>query len=298
MFDLYLRHEWWFAATQLALAMLGMGATLSVADFVGVFRQPRAFVVGAVVQVVAVPLLALALTAVLSPPPGIAFGLLLVAAMPGGAMSNVVTYFARGNVALSIALTAVITLTCIATTPLVLRLLAGELVRDDFAMPVAAIAFDIAVCLLAPLAAGMAVGTVLGTTARRSAFARWCIRLSLTVVVAIAVGSAGAGRLDLGAHHLAPLAAIVLLPILAQMAGTVPGWLLGLSRADLAAIAIETSIRNTNLALLLKASLFPATPGVADPLADGVLLSALLYGGAAAPLAIPLVFAHRWLARR
>ena len=298
MFDLYLRHEWWFAATQLALAMLGMGATLSVADFVGVFRQPRAFVVGAVVQVVAVPLLALALTAVLTPPPGIAFGLLLVAAMPGGAMSNVVTYFARGNVALSIALTAVITLTCIATTPLVLRLLAGELVRDDFAMPVAAIALDIAVCLLVPLAAGMAVGAVLGTSARRSAFARWCIRLSLTVVVAIAVGSAGAGRLDLGAHHLAPLAAIVLLPILAQVAGTVPGWLLGLSRADLAAIAIETSIRNTNLALLLKASLFPVTPGVADPLADGVLLSALLYGGAAAPLAIPLVFAHRWLARR
>lgn len=298
MFEAYVRHEWWFAASQLALAMLGMGATLSVDDFVGVFRQPRAFLVGALVQVIGVPLLALAINAGLAPPPGIAFGLVLVAAMPGGAMSNVVTYFARGNVALSIALTGVITLTCIGTTPLVLRLLAGELVRGDFAMPVGAIAVDIAVCLLTPLALGMAVGATLGTTARRSAFARWCVRLSLTVVVAIAVGSAGAGRLDVGAHSLAPLAAIGLLVVLAQVAGTLPGWLLGLSRADLAAIAIETTIRNTNLALLLKASLFPVAPGVADPLADGVLFAALLYGGTAAPLSIPLVLAHRWLARR
>ena len=298
MFDAYVRHEWWFAATQLALAMLGMGATLRVADFVGVFRQPRAFLVGALVQVLGVPLLALAINATLAPPPGIAFGLVLVTAMPGGAMSNVATYFARGNVALSIALTGVITLTCMATTPLVLRLLAGDLVRSDFAMPVDAIAVDIAVCLLAPLVLGMAVGAALGTTVRRSAFARWCVRFSLTVVVAIAVGSAGAGRLDAGAHSATPMIAIVLLVVLSQLAGTLPGWLVGLPRADLAAIAIETTIRNTNLALLLKASLFPVVPGVADPLADGVLFTALLYGGAAAPLSIPLVLAHRRLARR
>ena len=298
MFELYVRHEWWFAATQLALAMLGMGATLSVADFVGVFRQPRAFLIGALVQVVGTPLMAVALNAALAPETGIAFGLILVAAMPGGAMSNVVTFFARGSVALSIALTAVITLASMATTPLVLRLLAGDLVRADFAMPVGAIALDIAVCLLLPLLFGMAAGAWLGSTARRGAMARWCIRLSFAVVACIAIGSAGAGRLDVGAHSALPLAAIVTLALLCQVAGTAPGWLLGLRRGDLAAIAIETSIRNTNLALLIKASLFPVVPGVADPLADGVLFTALLYGGLAAPLSIPLVLAHRWLAAR
>jgi BASS family bile acid:Na+ symporter len=298
MFDLYVRHEWWFAATQLALAMLGMGATLSVDDFVAVFRLPRAFVVGAVVQVVGIPLLALAVNAALAPAAGIAFGLLLVAAMPGGAMSNVLTWFARGNVPLSIALTAVITLTSIVTAPLLLRLLAGELVPSDFSMPVSVIAADIVVCLLIPLLLGMAISVPLATTERRGAFARWCIRLSLTVVVFIAIGSAGAGRLTMSADSLGPLFAIVVFALLTQQAGTLAGWLAGLPRTDLAAIAIETSIRNTNLALLLKASLFPAVPGVADPLGDGVLFTALLYGGAAAPLSIPLIMTHRWLARR
>ena len=297
MFEWYVSHEWWFAAIQLALAMLGMGATLSADDFVGVFRQPRAFVIGAVVQIVGTPLMALLLTVTLPLSPGIAFGLLLVAAMPGGAMSNVATYFARGNVALSIALTAVITLACIATTPLVLRLFAADFVPAAFAMPVAAIAFDIAVCLLLPLLFGMIAGAFLGTKARRGVMARWCIRLSVAVIVCIAIGAAGAGLLEIGAHSAIPLVAITCLALLCQLAGTAPGWLLGLPRSDLAAIAIENSIRNTNLALLLKASLFPVVVGVADPLADGVLFVALLYGGVAAPLSVPLVMVHRRLAR-
>lgn len=298
MFELYVRHEWWFAATQLALAMLGMGATLGADDFVGVFRQPRAFLIGALVQIVGTPLLALALTALLPVPPGIAFGLLVVSAMPGGAMSNVATYFARGSVALSIALTAVITLACIATTPVVLRLLAADFVPAAFAMPVGAIALDIAVCLLLPLLFGMAIGRLLGTTARRGAMARWCIRLSLAVVVCIGVGSAGAGRLDIGAHSVLPLTAIVALIVACQIAGTLPGWLLGLTRGEVAAVAIENTIRNTNLALLLKVSLFPIVPGVPNALADGILFVALLYGGAAAPLVIPLILVHRRLGAR
>jgi len=297
MFDLYVRGEWWFAAAQLSLAMFGMGATLRADDFIAVFRQPRAFAVGFVVQIVVIPLIALALDAALDPPPGIAFGIILVAAAPGGAMSNVFTYFAKSNVPLSIALTAVVTLTCMATTPLVLRLLAGDLVPPEFVMPVGAIAFDIAVCLLIPLALGMAAGAPL-PTATRALIARWCIRGSLAVVVLIAVGSAGAGRLDVGAHGGGAILLVLLFAFLAQQAGTLAGVLLGLPRADIGAISIEAAIRNTNLALLLKASLFPAVAGVADPMADGVLFTALLFGGLSAPLIIPLILVHRRLARR
>jgi BASS family bile acid:Na+ symporter len=296
VFDFYLRHEWWFAAVQLALAMFGMGATLRLDDFIAVFRQPKAFIAGFVIQVIGIPLLALAFNAAAAPPAGVAFGLILVAAMPGGAMSNVVTYFARSNVPLSIALTAVVTLTCMVTTPAVLRLLAGDLVRDDFAMPIGAIAFDIAVCLLVPLALGMMAGAPLRHHTRELV-ARWCIRGSLAVVLCIAIGSAGAGRLGGDALAGGNLLLIVLFAITVQQAGTLPAWALGLSRPDVGSIAIETSIRNTNLALLLKASLFPVAPGVADPMADGVLVTALLFGAFAAPLTIPLVLVHRWLAR-
>src|SRR5690606_37674106 len=164
------------------------------------------FLVGLAVQIIGVPLLALAVNALLAPPPGIAFGLVLVAAMPGGAMSNVVAWFARAHVPLSIALTAVGTLGCMLTTPVVLRLLAGELVPPDFAMPAGAIALDIAVCLLLPLAAGMACGARL-TTRQRSALAGWCVRASLVVVVGIAVGLLSAGRLDPRAYGVSALVA-------------------------------------------------------------------------------------------
>lgn len=297
MAQFYLTWEWWFAATQLALAMFGMGATLRLDDFVGVFRAPRGFLVGAGVQVVGVPLLAVAVNALLAPPPGIAFGLVLVAAMPGGSMSNVVTWFAHASVPLSIALTAVITLGCMATTPLVLRLLVGDLVPADFVMPVGAIALDIAVCLLIPLAIGMAVGARL-PTARRAAIARWCVRASLLVVVGIAVGSASAGRLDASAYGGSALLAVLVLAFAVQQLGTLAGVVSGLRRAEIGAIAIEAAIRNTNLAILLKASLFPAIPGIPDPMADGVLFTALLFAALAGPLTIPLIVVHRVLAAR
>ncbi|MGH7786922.1 MAG: bile acid:sodium symporter family protein [Candidatus Binatia bacterium] len=296
MFEFYLRHEYWFAATQLGLAMLGMGATLRLQDFVAVFTAPRAFAIAAVVQVIGVPLAVVAINALVAPPPGVAFGLILVAAMPGGAMSNVATYFAKGNVALSIALTAVITLGCLVTTPAVLRLLAADLMRGDFRMPVAVIAFDIGACLLAPLTAGMMIGAA--RPAARAVFARWCIRASLVVVLGIAIGSAGAGRLDPSAVGPPAFYGIALLILANQLSGTVPGWLAGVGRADLAAAAIETTIRNTNLAILLKASIFPAVLGVPDPMADSVLFIALLYAGLAIPAIIPLIIVHRRLAAR
>ena len=86
--------------------------------------------------------------------PGIAVGLILVAAMPGGALSKFFAYFGRGNMALSISLTGVTTLLTLVTVPLMLQLLATRYISaDDFTMPVADIMFDVAMCLLLPLQA-------------------------------------------------------------------------------------------------------------------------------------------------
>ena len=87
--------------------MLGMGALLVPRDFVAVVREPRGLLVGLTVQLVAAPLIAFAIGVWLSVPAGIAAGLVLVGAVPGGTMSNVVTHLGRGNIALSIGLTAV-----------------------------------------------------------------------------------------------------------------------------------------------------------------------------------------------
>lgn len=290
----YHRLEYALAAAQLALAMFGMGATLRPADFVTVFRVPRALLVGLGMQIVGVPAIAVGVNQLLTPPPGVAFGLILVAVIPGGAMSNVLTYFARGNVALSIALTTVVTLGCLVSTPVLLRILGAAAVPVDLTMPVGRIAFDIVACLLAPLACGMAVGAAL--PARRSAVARWAIRGSLVVVLAIIVGSARTGHLTAWEYGGMAVLAVCLLALSAQQVALVSSLAFGLSRPDTAALTIEVTIRNVNLGLLVKAAALPAH-GTADPFADMVLFVILMYGAVALPLSVLVVVVHRALAR-
>lgn len=291
MFEAYPRYEYALASAQLAFAMLGMGALLTPRDFARIAREPRALGIGLAAQLVAVPLLAVGLGAALALEAGIAAGLVLVAAVPGGTMSNVVTYLGRGNTALSISMTAVCTIGSLVTTPALLRLFVGAHLPADFEMPVGRVAREIGVMLLLPLATGMFLGHRLDV--RREILARWCIRVSLFAIGCMVVGAAGAGRLEVGAYGPAPWIAILGLAILAQGVSVGASRLGGLERPDRLAIAVEVTIRNTNLALLVKASLFPAVVGVPDPIGDGMFFMALAYGGAALLVAAPLVVRER-----
>lgn len=181
---LFFRFEYVLSAAQLAFAMVGMGATLTVGDFGKVLRVPRGVLVGLAVQLLLIPALALAVSWIFALEAGLAVGLLLVAAVPGGSMSNVFTYFARGNIALSIVLTAVTTLVCLVTTPLVLELLMGRHLPADVDMPEGRISFEIACFLLGPLALGMAAGA--WRPEGRHAIARWGIRASVGCILLIA----------------------------------------------------------------------------------------------------------------
>ncbi len=290
MFDFYLRHEYWFAATQLALAMLGMGATLQIRDFIAVFRQPRALAYGLGIQVFLVPLFAWAVIALASPTAGVAVGLALVAAIPGGTMSNVFTFLARGHVALSIALTAVTSFLCLITTPIVLSLLISQYVPGDFDMPAAKIAIEITLILMVPLALGMVALEVFPNGAGR--FSKYCIRASIFIIVLIVIGASGAGRIDL--EKFANRDILIVLVFIAGLATF--SWfaprLLGLNWRDSTAVNIEVTFRNGNLGLLLKASLFPAVVGVVDPIGDMVLFTVLLYGGMVFPVAATQVYLH------
>jgi BASS family bile acid:Na+ symporter len=271
--------------------MLGMGATLRPADFVEVFREGRALVLGLATQLVAVPMIAYLVAVVLPVEPGIAVGLALVAAVPGGTMSNIITHLAWGNTALSISMTTASTVGCLLTTPIVLRVLAATHLADDFEMPAPQVAFDIGVCLLLPLALGMFVGASMPRIRKR--FSNTCIVGSLVVILFMIVGSAGAGRVDPWVYGWMGPFAIVAFSLLAQWSAMGLSRVAGLSGPDRLAIGVEVTIRNTNLALLIKASLFPVTPGVADPVADGAFFVALLYGGFALPVALPACISNR-----
>ena len=104
----------------LALIMLGLGLGLKLEDFLRVFKAPKDFIVGFISQLIILPLVAYLLIIIFRTPPEIAIGVMIIAAAPGGVTSNVLTKFADGDVALSISLTAVISLLSIITVPVII----------------------------------------------------------------------------------------------------------------------------------------------------------------------------------
>ena len=104
----------------LAIIMFGLGLGLTVADFTRLLKIPRDFIVGFFGQVILLPIVAFILIQIISLPPEIALGTMIIAAAPGGVMSNVLTKFANGDVALSISLTAVVSLISVITVPLII----------------------------------------------------------------------------------------------------------------------------------------------------------------------------------
>jgi len=279
MGEIYVQYEYWVAAFQLIFAMLGMGATLTASDFYDVIREPRSVTFGILIQILLVPLLAIIFINAFGIAAGIAIGIALIAAIPGGTSSNIFTYMARGNIPLSISITGLTTLACLITTPVILSLLITEHlpnVPNDFSMPTGQIIREIALTLLLPLFFGM--GLLKYSPKNAGWISTWSIRLSLFGILMIVVGSASAGRLDLDAFGSENL--LLVCGFVAAL-GTI-SWLstklLSLSRPDSTAIEMEVIVRNVNLGVLIKASMFPAVVGVSDPLGDTVLFTILLYG--------------------
>lgn len=142
----------------LALIMLGLGLGLSIKDFTRILRTPKDFFVGFFSQLVILPIIALGVALILDLPTPIAVGLMIIAAAPGGVTSNVLTKFANGDVALSISLTAVVSLISIISVPFVVITSAsilGVTVAEDISMT--GIALKMALVVTVPVIIGMII---------------------------------------------------------------------------------------------------------------------------------------------
>ena len=146
------------APLALAFIMLGLGLGLSVKDFTRILRVPKDFFVGFFSQLVILPIIALAIALILNLPAPIAVGLMIIAAAPGGVTSNVLTKFANGDVALSISLTAVISLISIVSVPFVVITSAdilGVTISSNISMT--GIALKMALVVTVPVVIGMTI---------------------------------------------------------------------------------------------------------------------------------------------
>ena len=147
----------------LAFIMLALGLGLTVEDFARVARRPRDFAVGALSQIVVLPAVAFILASIWPMAPELALGLMIIAAAPGGVTSNILTAFARGDVALSISLTAVISLLSVITIPLIVVFSYGQFIGEQAGQDISVAGTAIGVFLI------VAVPVLIGLSIRRFA---------------------------------------------------------------------------------------------------------------------------------
>ena len=267
----------------LAIVMLGMGLSLVPEDFKRITRYPKAVAVGTVCQVLLLPLIGALITLVVPMQPAIAVGLIVLAVCPGGPSSNLVTYLAKGDVALSVTLTAVSSIITVFTIPLFTNLALQYFLGKSaaIALPIGSTMLQIFLITLLPTAIGMAIRHQFPDTARRleKQMSRFAVGLLALIIVLLLVreGSKLPGFLvQVGIG-------VVLLNLLATLAGFLAGKLFRLSLAQQICIAIEVGIQNGTLAITITAGLLN-NPDMAVPAAVYSLLmyvtgfGAILYG--------------------
>jgi BASS family bile acid:Na+ symporter len=226
----------------LGLIMFGMGLTLTPPDFAVIAKRPVPVVIGVVAQYAIMPFLGWLIAAALGLPPALAAGVILVGCCPGGTASNVVSYLAKGDVALSVAMTTVSTLIAPLLTPVLALWLAGQYMPVD----AGSMAWSIVQIVLFPVLLGLVIRLFLPRLVNKALPALpWISVLAITtVVVAVVAGSAKA----IFAAGLLVLAAVILHNGLGYALGYGAARLFRLPIPSRRTTAIEVGMQNSGLA--------------------------------------------------
>ena len=242
----------------LGIIMFGMGLTLTPPDFALVVKRPLPVLIGVVAQFVIMPALAWALARAFRLDPALAAGVILVGCAPGGTSSNVISYLAKGDVALSVTMTSISTLLAPLMTPLLTRWLAGQYMPVD----AGSMAMSIVRMVLVPVVGGLVVRVLFARAVERVLPAMpWVSVLGICYVVLAVVSTSAATILSAG---LLVLLIVACHNVLGYLLGYGAGRLVGRSVRIRRTISIEVGMQNSGLAATLAASYFSpeaALPG-------------------------------------
>lgn len=224
------------------LIMFGMGTSMSVKDFAGVVKMPKGVLVGVGSQFLIMPAMGFVLASLSNFPPEIAAGIVLVGCSPSGLASNVMSYLAKANLALSITVTAITTLLAPFVTPLLMKLLAGELVEID----VAKMMWDIIKMIIIPIGAGLVFNKLL------SGKSDWLDKampvVSMLGIAMIITIITAAGRDSLLTIGPALIGITLIHNLFGYFLGYWSGRLFKMPERDCRTIAIEVGMQNAGLA--------------------------------------------------
>ena len=226
----------------LQVIMFGMGTAMSLNDFAAVVKTPKGVVIGILAQFTIMPLLGMTLASVSGLPPEIAAGIILVGCSPSGVASNVMSYLAKANLALSITLTSCTTLLAPFVTPMLMKYLAGAYIEIDATKMM----FDIIKMIILPVLGGLAFNKILsGKTAWLDKLMPQVSMLGIALIIVVITAAGRDSLLSIG-----PL--LILLTLIHNIFGYVLGYgaakLFKMNESDARTVAIEVGLQNAGLA--------------------------------------------------
>ncbi|WP_296791936.1 bile acid:sodium symporter family protein [uncultured Methanobrevibacter sp.] len=235
----------------LSLVLFTMGTTLKLNNFLDVFKSPKEIIVGISAQYVIMPIIAFALASIFSLDLALTVGLILVGTVPGGTASDVITFLAKGDVALSVSLTAISTLLSPILTPIITLLIIGNHIPFN--------PTEMFISIIQIVIIPIVIGLLLNYK-----FPNFCEKLkdylpalSSIVICLIVAGVVGANKQAIFTSSGIIIVVIILQYFLAMLLGFAAGYLVGMKKKHMVTIAIEIAFQNSGLSTSLAKTHFP-----------------------------------------
>jgi len=245
-----------FLPLALAFIMFSLGLGLTGVDFLRVIKQPKDFFVGAVSQIILLPIVAFILVKIWPISPELAIGVMIIAAAPGGVTSNILTSFAKGDVALSISLTAIISLLSVITVPFILisslNLLGSESIVQNISLVSMAISMFLIVTV--PVIIGMIFRKFAENIAIK--FESIAKKISVVLFIIVLLGAILAEKDNIVSYFADAGLITLALNILMMLIAFYVAQLLGTGIQQKKCIAIECGLQNGTLAIFVGTTLF------------------------------------------
>lgn len=239
----------------LAFIMFTLGLGLTFSDFARVAKMPKNFLIGLISQLIFLPLVALIIVFIWPLQPELAIGLMLIAAAPGGVTSNILTSFAKGDVALSISLTAVMSLLSVISVPVVLGLSIGLISNDSLgSISLTGIAISMFLIVTLPVLLGMIFRASLSYLTKK--IEKGAKILSSALFVLVLIGAILAERQNLVEYFAQTGLVVLILNILMMAIAYYWAKLFSTGKSQLKAISIECGLQNGTLAIFVGTSVF------------------------------------------
>ena len=245
-----------FLPLALAFIMFALGLGLTGADFLRVLKQPKDFFVGAISQIILLPVIAFVLVKLWPISPELAIGVMIIAAAPGGVTSNILTSFARGDVALSISLTAIISLLSVITVPFVIMASLNLLNLDNIVQDVSLISMALSMFLIVtvPVIFGMSIRKFASNAA--ISFETTAKKISIFLFILVLIGAILAERNNVISYFAQAGLITLLLNVIMMFLAFYVAQFLGSGSAQKKCIAIECGLQNGTLAIFVATFLF------------------------------------------